>query len=104
MFGCSKEPSCGCIACQTLSPGSKWGHTKCQKYLLGHEKSVDFCGPFSDSFQMAMDYIPDAQKISVFSVTQLYLNLLVKPRIFSGFLKKKYNFMHFEMGNAFHNA
>ena len=29
---------------------------------LGREKSVDFCGPFSDSFQMAMDYIPDTQK------------------------------------------
>ena len=35
------------------------------------------------------------KKIPVFRVTQPYLNLLVKPRFFSGFLKK-YNFMHFE--------
>ena len=39
------------------------------------------------------------KKIPVFRVTppgQAYLNLLVKPRIFSGFLKKEYKFTHFE--------
>ena len=40
----------------------------------------------------------------LFKVTQPYLNLLVKPRIFSGFLEKIYNFMHFERWNAFQNA
>ena len=39
----------------------------------------------------------------VFKVTRPYLNLLVKPRIFYGFLEK-YNFMHFERQNAFQNA
>ena len=33
-----------------------------------------------------------------------YLNLQVKPRFFSGSLKKIYNFMHFERQNAFQNA
>ena len=33
--------------------------------------------------------------IHVFRITQPYLNLLLKPRIVSDFLKK-YNFMHFE--------
>ena len=44
------------------------------------------------------------KKTPVFVVTQPYLNLLVKPRIFSGFLEKIYNFMHFERRNAFQNA
>ena len=34
-------------------------------------------------------------KISVLRVTQLYLYLLVEPRIFSGSLEE-YNIMHFE--------
>ena len=44
--------------------------------------------------------------IPVFRViTRPYLNLLVKPIIFSGFLGgKMYNFMHFERRNAFQNA
>ena len=36
-------------------------------------------------------------------VTQPYINLLVKPIIFSG-SSEKYNFMHFERRNAFQNA
>ena len=43
------------------------------------------------------------RKIPVFSVTRPYLNLLVKPRIFSGFLKKNV-FMYFERQNAFQNS
>ena len=43
------------------------------------------------------------RKIPVFSVTRPYLNLLVKPRIFSGFLKKNF-FMYFERQNAFQNS
>ena len=43
-------------------------------------------------------------KISVFSVTRSYLNLLVKPRIFFRFSGKIYNFMHFERQNAFQNV
>ena len=39
----------------------------------------------------------------VFRMTQPYLNLLVKPRIFSGFLEI-FHFMHFERRNAFQNA
>ena len=41
------------------------------------------------------------EKISVFRVTLPYLNLLVKPRICSGFLDF---FMNFERRNAFQNA
>ena len=37
-------------------------------------------------------------------VTRPYLILLVKPRFFSVFLGKIYNFMHFERRNAFQNA
>ena len=37
-------------------------------------------------------------------ITRPYLNLLVKPRIFFKFSGKKYNYMHFEMRNAFQNA
>ena len=43
------------------------------------------------------------KKIPVFRVTQPYLNLLAKPRFFSGCLEK-HNFMHFERQNAFQNA
>ena len=43
------------------------------------------------------------KKIPVFRVTGPYLNLM-KPRIFSGFSGKKYNFIHFERRNAFQNA
>ena len=42
--------------------------------------------------------------ISVFRVSGPNLNLLVKTRMFSGLLEKKYNFMHFERRNAFQNA
>ena len=41
------------------------------------------------------------QKIPVLRVTQPYLNLLVKPRIFFQVFSKEYNFMHFERRNTF---
>ena len=34
------------------------------------------------------------KRIPVFRVTPPYPNLLMRPRIFSGFLEKKYNFMN----------
>ena len=40
----------------------------------------------------------------MFSVTRPYLNLLAKPRIFSGFLEKDIILMHFERQNAFQKA
>ena len=36
-----------------------------------------------------MNCVGQIKKISVFRVTRPYLNLLVKPRLFSDFLKKK---------------
>ena len=56
------------------------------------------------------------KKLSVFRVTQAYLNLLVKPRLFSKFSRKYiffcifkgifnvYDLMHFERQHAFKNA
>ena len=41
------------------------------------------------------------KKIPVFRVTWPYLNFLVKPRTFSRFSGKKYNYIHFERQNAF---
>ena len=41
------------------------------------------------------------KKIPVFRVTQPYINLLVKPRIFFRFSGKKNNFIHFERQNLF---
>ena len=43
------------------------------------------------------------KKIPVFRVARPYLNLLVKPRIFSGFLGILF-LMHFERPNAFQNV
>ena len=43
-------------------------------------------------------------KIPVFRATGPYLNFLVKPRIFSGFLEKIYTFMHFEMPFKMHKT
>ena len=43
------------------------------------------------------------RKLPVFRVTRPYLNLLLNPRIFSGFLEKIYNFMDFERQNASQN-
>ena len=48
-------------------------------------------------------YYVNVKKLHLFRVTWPYINLLVKPSIFSGFLEK-YNFKHFEMRNAFQNA
>ena len=39
-----------------------------------------------------IDSVRPNKKIPVFRVTRPYQNLLVKPRFFSGFLGKKYNF------------
>ena len=44
------------------------------------------------------------KKIALVRVTRPYLNILVKPRIYSGFGGKKYNFMHFERQDGFKNA
>ena len=59
------------------------------------------CG--EKAYSVAFKVRPN-KKIPVFRVTRPYLNLLVKPRIFIGFLGKTYNFMHFERQNAFQNA
>ena len=52
-------------------------------------------------FVSHMFYISPDKKIPVFRVSQPYLNLLVKPRIFSGFLAKIYYFMRFERRRNF---
>ena len=79
------------------------------------------------TFSMIKPCIGPNKRMPVYRVTQPYLNLVVKPRIFSGFLEKyiilcilkremsfkmhkiiyifpKYNLMHFERQNAFQNA
>ena len=54
------------------------------------------------SYMYQIMYRPN-EKIPVYRVIGPYLNLMAKPRKFSGFLEKKY-LMHFERRNAFQNA
>ena len=59
----------------------------------------------SASYQLDFPDLGQMKKIPVFRIfTRPYINFLVKPRIFSGFLEKIYNFMHFERRNAFQNV
>ena len=63
------------------------------------DHALIFTGVLRKLFEMyvnAFIVLSQIKKIHVFRLTQLCLNLLVKPRIFFRFSGKKYNFMHFE--------
>ena len=56
------------------------------------------------SYREGMPILGQIKKIPLFRASRFYLNLLMKLFFFSGFLGKKYNFMHFERQNAFQNS